>query len=48
MPYALAASDGELLAGMSDGRILRSADRGETWDDLGLALDGVIAMVATG
>jgi hypothetical protein len=28
MPYALAASDGELIAGMADGRILRSGDRG--------------------
>ena len=34
MPYALATRDGELLAGMADGRILRSADRGERWDEL--------------
>jgi hypothetical protein len=47
MPYALAATGGELLAGMSDGRVLRSADRGETWDDVGLALGGVIAMATT-
>jgi hypothetical protein len=31
MPYALTATDGELLAGMSDGRIFASADRGDSW-----------------
>jgi photosystem II stability/assembly factor-like uncharacterized protein len=36
MPYALAATDGALLAGMSDGRILVSPDRGETWSEVEL------------
>jgi hypothetical protein len=31
MPYALATTDGALLAGMSDGRLFASADRGDTW-----------------
>jgi hypothetical protein len=46
MPYALAASDGELIAGMSDGGILRSGDDGASWEDAGAGLDGVIAMAA--
>jgi hypothetical protein len=35
MPYALAAIDRALLAGMADGRILHSGDRGETWEETG-------------
>jgi photosystem II stability/assembly factor-like uncharacterized protein len=46
MPYALAATDGELLAGMSDGRILRSADAGESWDDIGVQVGSITAMAA--
>ncbi len=46
MPYALAVTDGELLAGMSDGRVLRSGDGGEAWDDLGLDLGPIVAMAA--
>ena len=46
MPYALAALDGELFAGMADGTILRSADRGESWDDLGTGVGSVTAMAA--
>lgn len=49
MPYALAATDGELLAGMTDGQILRSRDRGESWDELDVRVDGAIpAMAAAG
>jgi hypothetical protein len=48
MPYALAVADGELLAGMADGRIVRSADRGERWEDLGVRLGSIVAMAATG
>jgi hypothetical protein len=47
MPYALAATDGELLAGMSDGRLFHSADRGESWDDIGVELSSVLAMATT-
>src|SRR5262245_35587199 len=44
MPYALGAADGELLAGMADGRLLRSGDRGESWEDTGLRLGPIVAM----
>jgi hypothetical protein len=46
MPYALAATDGELLVGMSDGRILRSGDRGESWEEVGVELGSITAMAA--
>jgi photosystem II stability/assembly factor-like uncharacterized protein len=36
MPYALAATGGALLAGMSDGRIHASADRGDSWTEVEL------------
>ena len=46
MPYALVASDGELLAGLADGRVLRSGDRGERFQDTGLRLGSITAMTA--
>jgi photosystem II stability/assembly factor-like uncharacterized protein len=46
MPYALAATDGELLAGMADGRILRSADRGGSWEEISPRVDSIVAMAA--
>ena len=46
MPYALAAADGELYAGLSDGRLYRSGDRGESWQELALGGDRVGAVVA--
>jgi len=46
MPYALAATDGELLAGMADGRILTSGDRGESWDDIDVRVGSITAMAA--
>jgi len=46
MPYALAATDAELLAGMADGRILRSGDRGEGWDEIGVRVGSITAMAA--
>jgi photosystem II stability/assembly factor-like uncharacterized protein len=46
MPYALAAADGELIAGMADGRILCSADGGESWDDTGVRIGSITAMAA--
>jgi hypothetical protein len=33
MPYALAATDNALVAGLADGRILTSHDRGDTWTE---------------
>jgi photosystem II stability/assembly factor-like uncharacterized protein len=46
MPYALAAAGGELVAGMADGRLLRSGDRGESWEELPARVDGITAMAA--
>jgi len=46
MPYALVTRDGELLAGMSDGRILSSGDRGESWDEIGVRVGSILAMAA--
>ncbi len=46
MPYALVAIDGELLAGMADGRLLLSGDRGETWDYIGVRVGSITAMAA--
>jgi hypothetical protein len=31
MPYALVATPGRLFAGLADGRIWESTDRGEVW-----------------
>ena len=33
-PYALAAGSGTLFAGLRDGRIYRSEDRGDHWEPL--------------
>jgi hypothetical protein len=44
MPYALAAAGGELLSAMADGRILCSGDRGESWEELGVRVDSIVAM----
>jgi hypothetical protein len=46
MPYALATTDGELLAGMADGRILRSGDRGKSWHEVGVRFDSITAIAA--
>jgi hypothetical protein len=48
MPYALAVAAGELLTVLSDGRLLRSADHGASWEDTGVDLGSVVAMAATG
>jgi photosystem II stability/assembly factor-like uncharacterized protein len=44
MPYALAAAGGELIAGMADGQILSSGDRGESWEDVGARAGEILAM----
>jgi hypothetical protein len=44
IPYALARSDGTLIAGMADGRVLSSADGGDSWEDSGLRLGSITAM----
>jgi hypothetical protein len=48
MPYALAVAEGELLVGMADGRVVRSGDRGERFEDTGIRVGGVSAMAASG
>jgi hypothetical protein len=48
MPYALAAVDGDLLIGTSDGRVLRSGDRGERFEDTGVRVGSISAMAAPG
>jgi hypothetical protein len=49
MPYALAFFDGELLAGMTDGRVLSSNDDGAlSWEDTGIRVGSVIAMAPAG
>jgi photosystem II stability/assembly factor-like uncharacterized protein len=48
MPYALVAVDGGLIAGLADGQIWGSSDRGETWQAFapqGDALTGLNALV---
>jgi photosystem II stability/assembly factor-like uncharacterized protein len=44
MPYTLAVTDGELLAGMTDGHVLSTDDGGESWDDTGVQLASITAM----
>jgi photosystem II stability/assembly factor-like uncharacterized protein len=39
MPYALVAADGRLFAGLADGRIFESRDRGDSWRALELTGD---------
>jgi hypothetical protein len=46
MPYALATSDGELIAGMADGRILLSDDRGEGWEEVIERVGSIVAMAS--
>src|SRR3954447_8668298 len=48
MPYALATTDGELLAGMSDGRLFTSADGGDSWSEIELPDGGatILALAA--
>jgi hypothetical protein len=44
MPYALSSSSAGVFAGLADGRIFHSADRGDTWQELPVRLGSVIAM----
>jgi hypothetical protein len=48
MPYTLDTTDGELLAGMADGRILRSGDRGESWNEIAVGVGSISAMAVAG
>ena len=46
MPYALAAADGRLFAGLADGRIYSSADGGDSWERLPLEGAAVTRLLA--
>jgi photosystem II stability/assembly factor-like uncharacterized protein len=46
MPYALLATDGRLFAGLADGQLWESRDRGDTWTPLRLEGDSVGAVLA--
>jgi photosystem II stability/assembly factor-like uncharacterized protein len=46
MPYALAATDDALLAGLADGRVLSSGDRGDSWTELDVRVGSITAMAA--
>ena len=46
MPYALVATDGRLFAGLADGLLWESRDRGDTWTPLQLEGDSVAAVLA--
>ena len=46
MPYALVAADGRLFAGLADGQIWESRDRGDSWAALRLKGERIGALVA--
>jgi photosystem II stability/assembly factor-like uncharacterized protein len=46
MPYALCPADGRIFAGLADGQIWESRDRGDTWSALRLGGVGPDALVA--
>jgi hypothetical protein len=46
MPYAMGVSGRQLVAGMADGRLLHSADRGATWQDTDIDTGSVGAMAS--
>jgi hypothetical protein len=46
MPYALAWVEGRLLAGLADGTLLASRDRGDTWEKQPLSGDPLTRILA--
>jgi hypothetical protein len=46
MPYALVATEGRLFAGLADGQVWESSDRGDTWRACTLAGDGLTSIHA--
>ena len=46
MPYALLATEGRLFAGLADGRLGESRDRGDSWAPLRLEGDALTRLVA--
>jgi hypothetical protein len=48
MPYALVATEGRLFAGLADGQLWESRDRGDNWTALRLGGDALDTLVALG
>jgi hypothetical protein len=48
MPYALLASDGRLFAGLANGQLWASRDRGDTWSLEYDSLPSLSALVSAG
>jgi photosystem II stability/assembly factor-like uncharacterized protein len=48
MPYALLATDGRLFAGLADGQLWESPDRGDSWTAMQLQGDTLAAVLALG
>lgn len=48
MPYALVAAEGRLLAGLANGELYESRDRGDTWSRLAVVGDAPERVVALG
>ena len=48
MPYALLATDGRLVAGLADGQLWESPDRGDSWTAMRLQGDTLAAVLALG
>jgi photosystem II stability/assembly factor-like uncharacterized protein len=46
MPYALLAADGRLFAGLADGQLWESRDRGDSWTPMRLQGDALPALLA--
>jgi photosystem II stability/assembly factor-like uncharacterized protein len=46
MPYALAAGNGRVFAGLADGRVLETADGGDSWSELRLEGDALTRLHA--
>lgn len=44
MPYALVSSTDGLVTGLADGRLFRSVDRGDSWEELPVRVRSVVAM----
>jgi photosystem II stability/assembly factor-like uncharacterized protein len=48
MPYTLLATDGRLIAGLADGQLWESPDRGDSWTAMQLQGDKLAAVLALG
>jgi hypothetical protein len=46
MPYALVATNGRLFAGLANGQLWESRDRGDSWTAMRLQGDTLIAVLA--